>query len=242
MKQFYNQFSHKSKQNSSIKGVVIVDNSFGGVALFAKLRALPIKLVYLNVCNALGNLEANTFVKSAIDRLGEQSQFCVVLPTRCANFTMLTSAVSPATLICAQPPIFQARQYSATQAAVLSSTNVSYDGCVTVDGSKLASMIACCATEREIRAEMERCLQWAEGCDAVAFDDCVFSTQKHNFWSVAPNVKFFDCTDSVASMFFKSKKLRQSGALPSEQVDFCDKSGKTEKIFDKILQKIYKPY
>lgn len=242
MKHIYNNLNAKNNQNLAPSGVVIVDNSLGGAALYAKLCALPIGIVYLNVMGASSAKEANSFVKSQLFAVGDLSGFVAVLPAQCPNSRMVTSTFPQLSSICVQPPLYQARQYSATRVAVLSATNSRYQDATTVDGRQLVQMIADCAPQRQIRTQMEKDLQAAAGCDAVAFDDCIFGTQKHNFWSVAPNVKFFDCTDSVASIFYKNKKLRQKSDCSSFSAQFCDKSGKIEKNFNKILQKIYKPY
>ena len=241
MKQLKTNQSKKNQSNFVPKGVIVVDGGVGGATLLHKLRLLPLHVVYLNVANATTSLDANNFVIHQVKQLQCLNHYVMLLPSFTPNVAKLKQSVDVAQVVCAEPPLYQARQYSTMQVAVISATNRSYDGCQTINGSCLANLINGGAPEREIRAQIES--DFANViCDTVAFDDCVFSTQRNNFWSVCPNVKFFDCADSLTSSFFKNKKLRQNNDLQTQTIMFCDNTGKTEQIFNKILQKIYKSY
>ena len=242
MRQFSTNFSTKNTQSQAYQTVVVVDSGVGMVALLDKLQALPVHLMYLNIYGATTNSDANQFVSSHIQQLDDTRPFALVVPSKCPNLRAISASFDRCSVVKVTPPLYQAMQYSTTRVALLSSTNARCDDCKTIDATHLAKLITNLAPQRQIRQQIEHCLSMADGCDAVVFDDCIFSTQKHNFWMLAPNVKFFDCTDSVASIFYKNKKLRQNKQTPQLTTHFCDKTGKTEQIFDKIFQKIYKPY
>ncbi|MBR2974449.1 MAG: hypothetical protein IKC47_01745, partial [Clostridia bacterium] len=216
MKHQFSNFGHKSNDNFVPTGAVVVDDGVGGAVLLYKMRSLPLAVSYLNVCSCPSQ-QADVFVAEGLSQMDLTGKVVVLASPTC-NAALIKRACPSVRVVACQPPIVQAMQYSTKQVAVLSSCGRRYDGCLSIDASSLANLLGSHFTQRQALAQIDQTLRAADGCDAVVLDDCIFSTQLSNFYAACPNVKFFDCADSLVSIFYKCKKLRKSSVSHTHEV------------------------